>query len=121
MRRISPEVGEALMGELRAVAPDFEDLLIGFAFADVWDRSVMPLRERAIVRLGALAALGAPGAAVRANIDSALHIGLTVDEIAEAFVQVLPYAGFPHVITSLEILASMREAPGPRPTAGEGQ
>jgi N-succinyldiaminopimelate aminotransferase len=121
MRRISPEVGEALMGELRAVAPDFEDLLIGFAFADVWDRSVMSLRERAIVRLGALAALGAPGAAVRANIDSALHIGLTVDEIAEAFVQVLPYAGFPHVITSLEILASMREAPGPRPTAGEGQ
>ncbi|WPO70455.1 MULTISPECIES: carboxymuconolactone decarboxylase family protein [unclassified Streptomyces] len=110
MRRISPQVGDSLVDELRLVAPDFEELLVGFAFADVWDRSTLPLRDRALVRLGALTALGAPATAMRANIDSALHIGLSVNEIAEAFLQMLPYAGFPHVITSLQILASMRQA-----------
>lgn len=110
MHRISPEVGDSMVGNLHTIAPDFEELLIGFVFADIWARPTLPLRERALIRLGALAALGAPAAATRANIDSALHIGLTHDDITEAFLQTLPYAGFPHVITALEALKAIQDA-----------
>ncbi|MFI7241339.1 carboxymuconolactone decarboxylase family protein [Streptomyces qinglanensis] len=117
MRRISPERGESMVAELRAVAPDFEELLVGIAFADVWTRSVLSLRERALVRLGALTALGSPDAAVAANIDSAQHIGLSDEEISEAFLQTIPYCGFPHVIGALMALKSMRES---EPAGGAG-
>ncbi|MFJ9655756.1 carboxymuconolactone decarboxylase family protein [Streptomyces microflavus] len=100
-----------MTGGLRAVAPDFEDLLLGFAFADVWARTVLPLRERALIRLGALTALGAPATATRANIDSALRAGLSQEEVSEAILQTLPYAGFPHAISALEILRELAESP----------
>ncbi|MBC3990539.1 carboxymuconolactone decarboxylase family protein [Streptomyces sp. AC563] len=114
MRRLSPRLGEDMADDLRAVAPDFEDLLLGFVFADVWARQGLPLRERALVRLGALTALGAPATATRANIDSALQAGLSRQEVSEAILQTLPYAGFPRAITALELLREFVEpAPGP--------
>lgn len=88
--------------------------MLGFAFADVWARDVLPLRERALVRLGALTALGAPATATRANIDSALRAGLSREEVSEAILQTLPYAGFPHAIASLEILRDSMTPPSCR-------
>jgi 4-carboxymuconolactone decarboxylase len=120
MRTVSPQVSAGMIDALREVAPDFEHLLTGFAFADIWARPALPLRERALIRLGALAALGAPVTATRANIDSALHVGLSPGEIAEAFLQTLPYAGFPHVITALETLKTANDAYDPTAvTSGE--
>jgi 4-carboxymuconolactone decarboxylase len=113
MHSISPEVGDSMVDDLSSVAPDFEDLLVGFAFADIWARPGLPLRERALIRLGVLAALGAPRTATRANIDSALHIGLSSQEIAEAFLQTLPYVGFPQVISALETLKTVLDEPAP--------
>ncbi|MFJ6252730.1 MULTISPECIES: carboxymuconolactone decarboxylase family protein [unclassified Streptomyces] len=109
MHLLSPRLGGDMTDNLREVAPGFEELLLGFAFADVWARTVLPLRERALVRLGALTALGAPVTATRANIDSALHAGLGREEVSEAILQTLPYAGFPHAITALEILRELVE------------
>ncbi|MFG2883232.1 carboxymuconolactone decarboxylase family protein [Streptomyces sp. NPDC048297] len=113
MHSISPDVGDSMVDNLRSVAPDFENLLVGFAFADIWARPGLPLRERALIRLAALAALGAPPTATRANIDSALHIGLSSDEVAEAFLQTLPYVGFPHLINALETLKTVVDGPAP--------
>lgn len=115
MRRLSPRLGGDMADNLRAVAPDFEDLLLGFAFADVWARPGLPLRERALVRLAALTALGAPATATRANIDSALRAGLSRQEVSEAILQTLPYAGFPRGIAALELLREFGE-PGSDPT-----
>lgn len=109
MRSISPEVGDGMVDRLSTVAPDFENLLLGIAFADIWARPTLSLRERALVRLGVLAGLGSPATGTRANIDSAVQIGLSTEEVAEAFLQTLPYAGFPHVITALEILKTYTE------------
>ncbi|MET8706124.1 MULTISPECIES: carboxymuconolactone decarboxylase family protein [Streptomyces] len=114
MHLISPRLGGDMTDGLHEVAPDFEELLLGFAFADVWARDVLPLRERALVRLGALTALGAPATATRANIDSALRAGLSREEVSEAILQTLPYAGFPHAIASLEILRDSMTPPSCR-------
>lgn len=59
LSRLSPEAGTALVESLREVAPDLEDLLLGFVFADIYSRDVISLRERQIARLAALTALGA--------------------------------------------------------------
>ncbi|MEE1926689.1 carboxymuconolactone decarboxylase family protein [Streptomyces sp. TRM 70351] len=119
MRRLSPHLGDAMTNDLNSVAPDFGDLLAGFAFADVWARPALPLRERALVRIAALTALGAPATATGANIDSALQAGLSLEDVSEAMLQTLPYAGFPHVIAALEHVKQYAEAPA-GPTASEG-
>lgn len=114
MHLVSREMGASMIDRLSRVAPDFEELLLGFAFADVWSRPTLTLRERALVRLAALAALGAPSGATRANIDSAFEVGLELDEVSECFVQTIPYVGFPQVIAALDILSSMQSHESPR-------
>jgi 4-carboxymuconolactone decarboxylase len=63
---------------------------------------VLSLRERQMIRLAALTALGAGHSPLKANIEAAVRIGIPQEEIVEVFLQVLPYAGFPRVLTALE-------------------
>lgn len=96
-----PQAGDAMINDLRGIAPDFERFLLGFVFADIYDRPTLTLRERQLVRLGVLAGIGAGPASMRANISSALNNDVPQAHIVEAFLQCLPYAGFPRVIEAL--------------------
>ena len=102
--RVNPGAGDAMIEAFREIAPDFEQLLLGFVFADVFSRDVISLRERQLIRLGALVGLGVGPVPLRANIGSALTIGISREDVAEAFIQCLPYAGFPRVIDALGVL-----------------
>lgn len=107
MRRLNEEGAESVIGDLEEIAPDFGDLLVGFVFGDIYGRDVLPLRERQLIRLAALVCLGNTGTPLKANIQACLNIGITQRDIAEAFVQSLPYAGFPRVIEALEVAREM--------------
>ena len=87
----------ALLGP---VAPDLTDMILGF-FGDVYARPGLPLRDRMLVTLSALAALGHAGPQLAAHVRNALNAGLTRQEIAEVFMQVFGYAGFPASINAL--------------------
>ncbi|MER6508692.1 carboxymuconolactone decarboxylase family protein [Nonomuraea sp. NPDC001636] len=109
MNEIDPADGGRMLDEFATIAPDLGRFLVEFAFADIYSRSVLSLRERQFVRLAALAAMGVGGAPMRANINSALNVGVPVSDIAETFIQCLPYAGFPRVITAMEQLKAIVE------------
>ncbi|MGW2158994.1 carboxymuconolactone decarboxylase family protein [Nonomuraea sp. NPDC001699] len=109
MNEIDPADGGRMLDEFATIAPDLGRFLVEFAFAGIYDRSVLSLCEQQFVRLAALAAMGIGDAPMRANINSALNVGLPVSDIAETFVQCLPYAGFPRVITATEQLKAIVE------------
>ncbi|MER7134788.1 carboxymuconolactone decarboxylase family protein [Streptosporangium saharense] len=109
MNEIDPADGQRMLDEFAGIAPDLGRFLIEFVFADIYSRSVLSLRERQFVRLAALAAMGIGDAPMRANINSALNVGLEVSDIAETFIQCLPYAGFPRVIVAVEQLKAIVE------------
>lgn len=78
-------------------ASPFTDVMLETLFAGVWDRDVLSMRDRRLLVMGVVAALGATdiwGLQAR----SALANGeLDADELREALVLLAPYAGYPNV------------------------
>jgi 3-oxoadipate enol-lactonase / 4-carboxymuconolactone decarboxylase len=87
----------------------FQDLITAYAWGEVWSRPGLERRERSLVTLGMLVALG--------RFDElALHVraartnGLSDDEIAEVLLQTAVYAGVPAANTAFKVAArALRE------------
>jgi 4-carboxymuconolactone decarboxylase len=103
-KELNPESQGAVLRPLRGVAPDLERLYLG-SVADFWDRDQLSLRERSIVRLATIAAVGQLETVAQSAISTALHIGLSKEDIAEVFLQMSPQVGMIRVIGALEALS----------------
>ena len=103
-QRLNPDATGAMLGALTAVAPDIEELVLGGVVADIWDRDQLSLRERSIIRLAVIAALGESESATQVAIGTAYNIGLSTEDIAEVFVQTSPQVGIIRVLAALEAL-----------------
>lgn len=79
-----------------------EDLVeIGLisVWAGLWARDGLARRDRSLVTLGVLIALGAEDE-LKNHVRIALKNGLTKDEIAEVLYHAAGYAGFPRAMTA---------------------
>jgi 4-carboxymuconolactone decarboxylase len=90
------------------VSPDFEKYVVEFLAGEIWSRGGLELRDRSLVTIAALAALGRPKA-LELNLKMALNNGATKKDIVETLLQIAPYAGFP---ACWEALATAREVFG---------
>ena len=72
-----------------------------FAFGEIYQRPQLDVRQRELVTLAALAAQGGCENQLRVHIHASLNVGLTRDEIVEAFIQCIPYLGFPKVLNAV--------------------
>lgn len=97
--------GAAMMGRIYngavPVLPEgtmvFNDVMMRTLFAEVWDRDVLPVRDRRLMLMGVIAADGASDV-WRIQAAAALANGeLTPDELRETLVILAPYAGYPNV------------------------
>lgn len=91
-----------LRESLAGVAPDVMTWIEEFAFGDVHGRPGLDARSRQIVIIAALTTLGSAGAQLSTHVRAGLAAGLSREEIVEAILQVVPYAGFPAVLNALE-------------------
>lgn len=98
---LNPGGAERLRATLGEVAPDFADLILGFAFGDIHARSGLDIRTRQLVTVGALIALGNAQPQLKSHIRNALHVGCTRDEIVEVAMQMAVYAGMPVAMNGL--------------------
>ncbi|MDF9715724.1 alpha/beta fold hydrolase [Nocardioides sp. ChNu-153] len=73
---------------------DFEDLVTQYAWGGVWSRPGLDRRTRALVGLSALVASGAHDE-LPAHVHAALGSGVSVEELAEVFLQSAVYCGVP--------------------------
>jgi 4-carboxymuconolactone decarboxylase len=71
-------------------------MAIEFAFGDVWSRPGLERKQRSIVVISTLIALGKP-AELKNHVRFGLNNGLTVDELQEILIQAVPYVGFPAI------------------------
>lgn len=67
---------------------------VGHLFGDIWTRPHLSLRERQLITLAANIALARP-TGNHSHYHSALHIGITKEEIMELIIHVGAYAGWP--------------------------
>lgn len=89
-----------------AFGSTFARLAVDFVFDDIWSRDGLSRRDRSLVTIGALVALRQTD-----EIDNhtriALNNGLTANEIEEALLHLLPYAGFPAVASATAVAAKV--------------
>ena len=101
LKEIDGHAGERVIEALKDIAPDLARYTIEFPFGDVYSRGVLSLKEREIVTVSALAALGNAQPQLKVHIHGALNVGCTRQEIVEIMIQMAVYAGFPAALNGV--------------------
>ena len=91
----------------------FSDVMIEQLFAEVWTRGELTVRDRRLLLLGAIAALGEKDAWL-VQVKSAIkNEELTIPQLHEVLIQLAPYAGYPRlaglVPQTLALLSELQE------------
>jgi 4-carboxymuconolactone decarboxylase len=76
-------------------ASAFADLMMEQLFAEVWTRKALPVRDRRLLVMGVIAALGEADTwkiQVRAALENR---ELTVEQVREVLIHLAQYAGYP--------------------------
>ena len=75
----------------------FADLMLEQLFAEVWTREALDFRDRRLLTLGVIAALGETST-WKIQVKAALANGeLSVEQVREVLIHLAPYAGYPRV------------------------
>jgi 4-carboxymuconolactone decarboxylase len=88
------------------LAPDFYRYVAESAYGDLWSRPGLPLRDRSLVAVAQLAALGKLDE-LRAHIAGARNVGITREELVEVLMQTAIYAGVPAANDALKVAADV--------------
>ena len=86
-----PSIIDALAG----IAPDLATLVVSFAYGEIYPRPHLGLKDRQLITVAALAALGNAGPQLKFHIAGALNVGCSSTEIVELMMHLVVYAGFP--------------------------
>ena len=95
LERLEPGAPERVDASLGEMSPDFGEIVLGFAFADVLDRPPIDLRTREMLTVAALTAMGTAPGQLEFHIRAAMNVGVTREEIVEIILQMAVYAGVP--------------------------
>jgi 4-carboxymuconolactone decarboxylase len=103
-----PQVASGPTGAFPAakLAPDFYRYVAESAFGMIWSRPGLAIRDRSLVTVSQLAALGKTEE-LRAHLRGALNVGLTREELIEVLMQTAVYAGVPAANEALKVAAEV--------------
>lgn len=103
-----PQVASGPTGAFPAakLAPDFYRYVAESAFGMIWSRPGLAIRDRSLVTVSQLAALGKTEE-LRAHLRGALNVGLTREELIEVLMQTAVYAGVPAANDALKVAAEV--------------
>ena len=101
LHRVDGEGGAQVVDSLKDIAPDVGRYIIEFAFGDIYAREGLSLRDRELATIASLCTQGACEPQLKVHIRGARNAGLTVEQVIETFVQLIPYVGFPRVLNAI--------------------
>ncbi|MFT4562604.1 MAG: 4-carboxymuconolactone decarboxylase [Gammaproteobacteria bacterium] len=102
---VGAEYVDKAMAAADDLTADFQDLVTEYCWGAVWTREGLSHRDRSVLNLGMLTALGKPNE-LKLHLRGALKNGVTRDEIREIFIQTAVYCGVP---AALEAFRMARE------------
>jgi 4-carboxymuconolactone decarboxylase len=103
-----PQVATGPTGAFPAakLAPDFYRYVAETAFGMIWSRPGLALRDRSLVTVAQLAALGKTEE-LKAHLRGALNLGISREELVEVLMQTAVYAGVPAANDALKAAAEV--------------
>ena len=101
LSRIAPAQEKVLKETFDPINPDIVRYVIEFGYGDIYARGILPLRNRQVATIAALAAKGTAPSQLRFHIGSGLRAGLSEAEIVEIMLLLSLYAGFPAALNGI--------------------
>jgi 4-carboxymuconolactone decarboxylase len=115
---VDGEAGHRVMAALADVSPVLgEQVLLGFG--EVYARPQLSPRDRQLVTLGMLTALGGCEPQLEVHVNAALNVGLTPEQIVEVFLHASVYCGFPRALNATFAAKRVFAERGLMPLAGD--
>ncbi|MFF0622599.1 carboxymuconolactone decarboxylase family protein [Streptomyces sp. NPDC004296] len=100
LEQVDGEAGQRIVDSLADTSPELGHQVVAWAFGDMYARPELAQRERQLVTLGVLTALGGCEIELDVHINAALNVGLTTTEISEALLHSAVYCGMPRAINA---------------------
>jgi 4-carboxymuconolactone decarboxylase len=97
---VDGEGGQRVIDSLADISPELGHQVVAWAFGEMYDRPGLPPRDRQLVTLGMLTALGGCEPQLDVHINAALNVGLTPEEIVEALLHSAVYCGMPKALNA---------------------
>ena len=88
------------------LAPEFFGLVAQFCFGMFWSRPQLAVRERSLVTVAQLAALGRTDE-LKGHLLGARNVGWTREQLIEVLMQTAVYAGVPAAVNALNAAAEV--------------
>ncbi|WP_077192253.1 carboxymuconolactone decarboxylase family protein [Streptomyces lydicus] len=100
LEQVDGEAGQRIVDSLADTSPELGHQVVAWAFGDMYARPELPPRDRQLVTLGVLTALGGCEIELDVHINAALNVGLAPTEITEALLHAAVYCGMPRSINA---------------------
>tara|TARA_B100001123_G_C14852235_1_gene844561 strand:+ start:224 stop:601 length:378 start_codon:yes stop_codon:yes gene_type:complete len=99
---VGAEYVERSMASADDLTQAFQELVTEYCWGAVWTREGLTHRDRSLLNLGMLTALGKPNE-LKLHVRGALTNGVTREEISEIFLQTAIYCGVPAALEAFKI------------------
>ncbi|MFI2201229.1 carboxymuconolactone decarboxylase family protein [Streptomyces sp. NPDC020192] len=100
LKKVDGEAGRRVVDSLSDVSPELGHQIVTWAFGEIYDRPGLAPRDRQLVTLGMLTALGGCEAQLEVHVNAALNVGLTAEQITEALLHSAVYCGIPKALNA---------------------
>jgi 4-carboxymuconolactone decarboxylase len=97
---IDGTAGANVIDALGDISPELGHQVVAWGFGEIYSRPGLEPRDRQLVTLGMLTALGGCEPQLDVHINAALNVGLTPQQIIEAFLHSAVYCGFPRAVNA---------------------
>ena len=104
--------GPAATDRVREASPILAEGVERFIFSDVFAEAGLSARERELITVAVLAALGGADNQLGVHVPAALACGADPDELVRLCEQITPYAGFPRALNALRAVRAVLEEQG---------
>ncbi|GHJ41612.1 4-carboxymuconolactone decarboxylase [Streptomyces sp. TS71-3] len=115
---VSGGQGQGVMDSLADVSPELARQIVAWGFGEIYARPQLVPRDRQLVTIGILTALGGCEPQLRLHINTALNVGVEPVEIIEALLQSAGYCGFPRAINATNVAKEVFAERGLLPVEG---
>jgi 4-carboxymuconolactone decarboxylase len=103
LNEVSGGQGRAVVDSLADVSPELGHQVVAWGFGEIYRRPQLVPRDRQLVTIGMLTALGGCEPQLRVHVNASLNVGLTPAEIVEAMLQAAGYCGFPRALNATTV------------------
>lgn len=100
LKSIDGEAGQRVVDSLQDINPELAHQVVAWGFGEIYSRPALQPRDRQLVTIGMLTALGGCEPQLEVHVNAALNVGLTPAEIVEAMLHSAGYCGFPRALNA---------------------